>query len=285
MQQAGTEQGNYTIKLGEMNTKLQEAKDADIALQTQIATRIKEGLVLRDLEDAAENGLTEAEILRIKTTAEALGVADSEAIAGTLRVETAATGLAGARETYAKAFDTSNALGMAQFTAYANSIATDITNKMDPDLKKAEQAARDVGKEMRELNGEYNAIQSKEVTITITTIRKELIEAAAAGRGVDLSTGSIIMGGATAPAIPPGRAAGGPVMGSAGTYLVGEMGPELFNPAGNGMIIPNSMLGGMGGGGSLRIGTLNLYGVQSASELFNQLSKEARARGLQFAAN
>ena len=93
------------------------------------------------------------------------------------------------------------------------------------------------------------------------------------------------MGGATAPAIPPGLAAGGPVMGAAGTYLVGEMGPELFNPAGNGMIIPNSMLGGMGGGGSLRIGTINLYGVQSASELFNQLSKEARARGLQFAVN
>ena len=74
-------------------------------------------------------------------------------------------------------------------------------------------------------------------------------------------------------------------MGAAGTYLVGELGPELFNPAGNGMIIPNSALGGMGGGGSLRIGTLNLYGVQSASELFNQLSKEARARGLQFAVN
>ena len=73
-------------------------------------------------------------------------------------------------------------------------------------------------------------------------------------------------------------------MGAAGTYLVGELGPELFNPAGNGTIIPNSALGGMGGG-SLRIGTINLYGVQSASELFNQLSKEARARGLQFAVN
>ena len=94
------------------------------------------------------------------------------------------------------------------------------------------------------------------------------------------------MGGATAPAVPlaDDLAAGGPVMGAAGTYLVGELGPELFNPAGNGTIIPNSALGGMGGG-SLRIGTINLYGVQSTSELFNQLSKEARARGMQFAVN
>ena len=39
------------------------------------------------------------------------------------------------------------------------------------------------------------------------------------------------------------------------------------------------------GGGGLAIGTLNVYGVQSTSELFNQLSKEARARGMQFAVN
>ena len=280
LQLAGTEQGNYTTKLGEMNTKLQEAKDADIALQTQIATRIKEGLVLRDLEDAAENGLTEAEILRIKTTAEALGVADSEAIAGTLRVETAATGLAGAREKYATAFDTSNAEGMAAFTAYADSIATDITNKMEPDLAKAGKAADSAAERVRFLATDYNGIQSKTVEVQINIRETTFRNSVELGQGY-----SEALAATAVPAIPPGRAAGGPVMGAAGTYLVGEMGPELFNPAGNGMIIPNSALGGMGGGGSLRIGTLNLYGVQSASELFNQLSKEARARGLQFAAN
>jgi tape measure domain-containing protein len=281
LQLAGTEQGNYTTKLGEMNTKLQEAKDKDIALQTQIATRIKEGLVLRDLEDAAENGLTEAEILRIKTTAEALGVADSEAIAGTLRVETAATGLADAREKYATAFDTSNAEGMAAFTAYADSIATDITNKMEPDLAKAGKAADSAAERVRFLARDYNGIQSKTVEVQIN-IRETTFR-----NSVELGQGYSAALAATAVPVPLAgdRAAGGPVMGSAGTYLVGEMGPELFNPAGNGMIIPNSMLGGMGGGGSLRIGTLNLYGVQSASELFNQLSKEARARGLQFAVN
>jgi len=76
------------------------------------------------------------------------------------------------------------------------------------------------------------------------------------------------------------KAGGGAVMGSAGAYLVGEAGPELFNPAGTGgSITPNGALGRSG----LAIGTLNVYGVQSTSELFNQLSKEARARGMQFA--
>jgi hypothetical protein len=57
-----------------------------------------------------------------------------------------------------------------------------------------------------------------------------------------------------------GRAAGGPV--NAGTtYLVGERGPELFTPSGNGMIIPNNKLGG---GGSINItvnGALDPEGV------------------------
>jgi lambda family phage tail tape measure protein len=43
------------------------------------------------------------------------------------------------------------------------------------------------------------------------------------------------------------RANGGPV-GSGGTYLVGERGPELFTPNTAGKIIPNHALGGGGGG-------------------------------------
>jgi phage-related minor tail protein len=38
------------------------------------------------------------------------------------------------------------------------------------------------------------------------------------------------------------RAAGGPVMGGE-SYLVGERGPELFTPAGNGAITPNAAMG------------------------------------------
>jgi hypothetical protein len=46
---------------------------------------------------------------------------------------------------------------------------------------------------------------------------------------------------------PPGRAFGGPVMG-ARPYVVGERGPELFVPNSSGTIVPNSRLGGGGGG-------------------------------------
>jgi tetratricopeptide (TPR) repeat protein len=42
------------------------------------------------------------------------------------------------------------------------------------------------------------------------------------------------------------RASGGPVAGGT-PYLVGEQGPELFVPTGNGMIVPNSRLNAIGG--------------------------------------
>jgi len=40
------------------------------------------------------------------------------------------------------------------------------------------------------------------------------------------------------------RAKGGPVS-SGKAYIVGERGPKLFSPSGNGNIIPNDKLGGM----------------------------------------
>jgi hypothetical protein len=48
---------------------------------------------------------------------------------------------------------------------------------------------------------------------------------------------------------PPARAYGGSVTGKK-PYMVGERGPELFVPGGNGTIIPNSNMRGGGGGGS-----------------------------------
>jgi TP901 family phage tail tape measure protein len=42
----------------------------------------------------------------------------------------------------------------------------------------------------------------------------------------------------------PGRAAGGPVIAGHG-YMVGEMGPEFFQPSQNGMIIPHGAAGGI----------------------------------------
>lgn len=55
--------------------------------------------------------------------------------------------------------------------------------------------------------------------------------------------------GLPVPAAIPANAYGGSVMGNKPT-LVGERGPELFVPGGNGTIIPNSNMRGGGGGGS-----------------------------------
>jgi len=54
------------------------------------------------------------------------------------------------------------------------------------------------------------------------------------GFGVDLGFGVGLQGA---------RASGGSVMG-AGSYLVGERGPEIFTPSSSGMITPNSAIGG-----------------------------------------
>ena len=50
----------------------------------------------------------------------------------------------------------------------------------------------------------------------------------------------------------PARARGGPVSGNQ-PYVVGERGPELFIPGGNGTIIPNSNMRGGGGGSNISV--------------------------------
>lgn len=91
------------------------------------------------------------------------------------------------------------------------------------------------------------------------------------------------------------KANGGPVTGNS-PYIVGERGPELFVPGGNGTIIPNKNLG-MGGGESLVINqTINVStGVQATvraeiQSLMPQIASatksavlEARRRGGTFA--
>ena len=298
VQLAAGEQGNFNKQLGDLNIQLQEAKDKDIALQTQIATRIKEGILLEEIALAAKDGFTEAEILMIDTAAAALGLADSAAVQGAINTGIAATTLATLRTEYEKDFREGNAEGVRLFGVGVDQIGSDITNKLRPSFQSAEDAIDAAKLKLKLFADTYNGLNSKEITLTYKEVRikGEVIlqnqSMAAAGVAVSEPGMSAVVnvptggGGGTAStsALAGRKAAGGPVMGAAGTYLVGEMGPELFNPAGNGTIIPNSALGGMGGG-SLRIGTINLYGVQSASELFNQLSKEARARGLQFAVN
>ena len=78
-------------------------------------------------------------------------------------------------------------------------------------------------------------------------------------------------------------------MGMGGGYLVGEHGPERFDPAGSGRVFSNNTFKQLGSsqqsGGNLRIGTLNIYGVQTASQLYDAITAEARARGLTFGLN
>ena len=74
------------------------------------------------------------------------------------------------------------------------------------------------------------------------------------------------------------RAAGGPV--SAGVpYLVGERGPEIVVPAGNGTVIPNNKLSA-GGGSSYTINVNGFVNEQSIQQLTSAIREiERRGRG------
>ncbi len=73
-----------------------------------------------------------------------------------------------------------------------------------------------------------------------------------------------------------GRAFGGRV--SAGAYLVGERGPELFFPGESGYVAPIRMgVGGASGGGPVAI-TLNAYGVDDPARLVDMIDTELRRR-------
>jgi hypothetical protein len=107
---------------------------------------------------------------------------------------------------------------------------------------------------VRELATAIDNIQSKEVTVTVNTVRHEQT-ISSPGRG--------------------GRAAGGPV--TAGqAYTVGERGRELFVPNQSGTIVPNHR---MGGGGS-QIIQLVVDGAVLASVVRKQDAIYARANGV-----
>ena len=74
-----------------------------------------------------------------------------------------------------------------------------------------------------------------------------------------------------------GRAAGGSVLGGT-SYLVGERGPELFVPGGNGTIVPNNRLGG---GGTIINLTVNgaIDPIGTARTIYNVLANEATTSG------
>jgi hypothetical protein len=69
------------------------------------------------------------------------------------------------------------------------------------------------------------------------------------------------------------RAMGGPVS-AAGTYLVGERGPELFVPSTSGSIVPN---GSLGGTTILNVTVTNP--IASGEQLANELAAYTRRNG------
>jgi phage-related minor tail protein len=92
-----------------------------------------------------------------------------------------------------------------------------------------------------------------------------------------ISLGSKI-GGSIGNLFGGGKATGGPVAGGT-TYLVGEKGPELFTPSGNGTIIPN----GSFGGGASNVINITVNGaidpISTARQITQILNREATLSG------
>lgn len=87
-------------------------------------------------------------------------------------------------------------------------------------------------------------------------------------------TGRYVNGVDTWGAQTMGRASGGPVM-AGSSYLVGELGPELFVPAGNGSITPN------GGGGVTNYITIQItQPLGTPDAIARALQDTARSRGI-----
>ena len=81
----------------------------------------------------------------------------------------------------------------------------------------------------------------------------------------------------------PGRAGGGRVSGGS-SYLVGEMGPELFMPGRGGNVVPNDRLGG--GGTNITINVtagMGTNGAQVGEQIVNAIKRYERTSGPVFA--
>jgi hypothetical protein len=151
---------------------------------------------------------------------------------------------------------------------------------------------RDIGVFLSIINDTINLLQGKEGSATFD----ELAQFASRLRGFSFGTNiaqsvieSILGTGTASPdrvfssELRGRRAGGGPVAGG-GSYLVGEMGPELFIPAsGGGTIIPNNQ---MGGGAKISI-TVNAgmgaNGAQIGEQIVSAIKRYERTSGPVFA--
>ena len=304
VQLAAAEQNTYNTKLKEAQAELEKTRLKELELRTYVATAIKENIIDRQIERLLKDGLTAQEIKDIQDTAAAFGIATSEKVKNRLIDETSAQALETIEALVAKNYIDGSVEQSTAHRAMVESIGQDITNGFIPDMEKAKKAAQLALAELLLFEQSYNGLQSKEIVLTIkqvkifeeqastfreagqvypATVKLEAATEAAARtqKGASATGGAIIGNGAW-------RATGG-AMGMGGGYLVGEHGPELFDPAGSGRVFSNNTFKQLGSsqqsGGNLRIGTLNIYGVQTASQLYDAITAEARARGLTFGLN
>jgi len=318
VQLAAAEQNTYNTKLKDAQTELEKTRLKELELRTYVATAIKENIIDRQIERLAKDTLTAQEIKDIQDTAAAFGIATSDKIKFRLIDEASATALETVEKLVAENYIEGTVEQSTAHRAMVESIGQDITNGFLPSMEKAKKAAQLALQELLLFEQSYNGLQSKEIVLTIrqqkifdeqaftgremgqaygsqaqpeaspAQARAAAAAAAAAGKfqvggqkGASATGGAIIGNGAW-------RATGG-AMGMGGGYLVGEHGPELFDPAGSGRVFSNNTFKQLGSsqqsGGNLRIGTLNIYGVQTASQLYDAITAEARARGLTFGLN
>ena len=318
VQLAAAEQFTYNTKLKEAQAELEKTRLKELELRTYVATAIKENIIDRQIERLLKDGLTAQEIKDIQDTAAAFGIATSDKVKNRLIDETSAQALETIEALVAKNYIDGSVEQSTAHRAMVESIGQDITNGFLPSMEKAKKAAQLALQELLLFEQSYNGLQSKEIVLTIrqqkifdeqaftgremgqaygsqaqpeaspAQARAAAAAAAAAGKfqvggqkGASATGGAIIGNGAW-------RATGG-AMGMGGGYLVGEHGPELFDPAGSGRVFSNNTFKQLGSsqqsGGNLRIGTLNIYGVQTASQLYDAITAEARARGLTFGLN
>lgn len=265
-----------------------------------MAEAIKERIVAAQIEQLAKDGFNDEEIARVLVLQTAMGLQHSEKINNMLVETGAAETLRRLEETHALDYIKDEANKGIATAAFVKSISDDINNGLIPDYAKALAAAKAANDEVMRTKTEYDKIQSKLVILEIETRRYEraghdpeeayldavvkITNPAALDAGRSTSNGEVKPKGGR----ETDHAHGG-VYGRGNPFLVGERGPEIIDPQGSGRVYSATQTANMGvmGGGSnsLRIGTLNLYGVQNTAELFAAMQKEARARGMHFSLN
>ena len=307
-EQAAGAQAIYNTKLKDAQAALQLTLDKEKELRNFVAEGIKRTIIEKQIASLAEDGLTQEEIQRIRDTAAAFGLAKDANVNAILIEQGAATAFAKLEESNALGFLKDQTKKSIAHAAFVESVGKDIQMGLVPNYQRALDAAMAANGELDHTASVWNGLQDKTINLTIITRRQEILgEGKDAGDSVPMSAAQVAASNASvgtsrpssmtaaqqqaanaqmATSHGPDRAAGGVFGARANPFFVGERGMELIDPSGGGRVYSATQTANMGAGAgsqSLRIGTVNLYGVQDTSSLFEALRKEARARGLAIA--